>query len=119
MRATSADSPGHSTSSAFSAITLAVIVPVVLSTWLSTKPIVPCTTVGLPVPRMLMSASALLASARRRAPSSLCGTANVTQIGLVWLMVTSAAAASTPRTMAPTLELSVPVRPVIGARMVR
>ena len=47
VSATSTDSPGHSTSSAFSAITLAVIVPVVLSTWLSTKPIVPCTTVGL------------------------------------------------------------------------
>ena len=66
-----------------------------------------------------MSASALAASARRKAPSSLCGTANVTQIGLVWLMVTSAAAASTPRTMAPTLALRLPVRPVIGARMVR
>ena len=80
---------------------------------------VPCTTVGLAPPRTLMSASDLEASARRRAPSSPCGTANVTQIGLVWLMVTSAAAASTPRTMAPTLALSMPVRPVIGARMVR
>ncbi len=81
------------------------------------KPIVPGTTVRC-APGTAISAVALEARARFNAPSSPCGTAKLTWIGFVWLMVTSGRA-SVPRTMAPILAVRLPVRPVIGARIVR
>ena len=117
VSATSTAWPGQSTSSAFSAVTLTAMAPVCLSTWLSMKAMVAGTAMRWE-PGTTTSAVAFAASARRTAGSSRCGRENATRIGRVWLMVTRAAA-SCARTCVPSLAARPPVRPVMGARMVR
>ena len=92
-----------------------MIVPVVVSTALSTKDSVP----SLACPPPTGSARTTSFSARRSWISDrfAAGTANRTRIGRIWLMVTRGVA-SLARTRFPSRTRRLPVRPAIGARMV-
>ena len=91
------------------------MVPVVVSTALSTKVSVP--SLACPPPTGSARTTSFSARCSWISDRFAAGTANRTRIGRIWLMVTSGVA-SLARTRFPSRTRRLPVRPAIGARMV-
>ena len=92
---------------------LALTVPVVVSTWLSSDEKTPLPSVPVRV-RSIASTCMSVLPAPSTSPMRSCGTANTTSTGMIWV-ITATPLASLLLTVLPTSTVRKPTRPLMGA----